>query len=115
MLIVLILLCLCSVSSASTGEINGTITREDSHAISHAFVILHNVAENDPEYHSHNWEALTDSNGEFSFTVQRGCYDVFVSAFAYEPYSKRVCVLGPSQISLKVKMKKSQHLYMFED
>ena len=110
---------LLGISSASystaTAEIDGALRADKPATLRGALVILHNIAENDPSFHSYNWEARVDPDGQFSLRVLPGCYDVFISAVWLDPYATRVCVPDGAKAKLKAKMRESRNVWLAED
>jgi hypothetical protein len=82
--------------------LKGVVTSEDGAALRATFVFLH-------DYLSHDWEMSTEADGGFSFVLDPGCYDIFVSNAAFLPFSKRICVQGESGSVLRIKVRKDPH------
>jgi len=91
--------------------IEGTLTGESGAPVRGAYVLVHdNSPSNSSQNVAQNWEMRTGAEGHFSFDVQVGCYDVFVSETRYLPHSERVCIDDGHNVELKLKMKADQHL-----
>lgn len=88
-----------SVSAANDARIVGFVTG-DQGAVA-AFVLVRDC----DQIGSHNWETQTGADGKFEFKVSPGCYDVFISAPKFHPYSKRIHVNGGSTGSVRVRIK----------
>ena len=89
----------------------GNVSREDGRSIRDAFVLVHDNSAGAPEYVSQNWQMRTKDDGEFSFTIEPGCYDIFVSATLFFPFSQRLCV-DERTPALKIKLKADPHPHL---
>ena len=72
-------------------------------SVNGAFVLLRDIESPSQEFVSKNWEMQTESDGHFSFVVQPGCYDLFVSSNDSLPFSKRMCVEAKNSV-LEIKL-----------
>ena len=91
--------------------VKGAVIREDGTGIKAAFVLLRDYEPQNPAaYVSDKWETRTEKDGSFSFIVQPGCYDVFVSANAlFFPFTQRICIQPQPTPALKIKLKADPH------
>jgi len=113
-----ILLFTSTAIPGSRTTIDGSLTGETGASIRGAYVLLHDFTASPVQgtsYASQNWETRTGSDGLFSFNVQAGCYDVFVSATWFHPHSERVCVQDGGNIKLNLKLKTSRQAMLRVD
>jgi hypothetical protein len=52
------------------------------------------------------WHMKTNSQGEFSFFVPSGCYDVLLSSQSFHPAVKRICLESGEVKRLSIKLKR---------
>jgi len=83
-------------------SLRGTVTASGK-SVNGAFVLLRDIESPSQEFVSKNWEMQTESDGHFSFVVQPGCYDLFVSSNDSLPFSKRMCVEAKNSV-LEIKL-----------
>jgi hypothetical protein len=103
-----ILLILSTAPLLSQGNkpstLKGIVTREDGAGLRGANVFLR-------DYQSGTqWEMHTEADGGFSFVVDPGCYDIFVSNPVFLPFSKRICVQAESSSIFRLKLRADPHL-----
>ncbi len=112
-----VLLFSVTATSSTTTTIEGSLTTESGAPIRGAMVLVHDFSAlgSQATYVSQNWEARTGDDGLFSFKVQSGCYDFFVSATWFLPHSGRVCVQDGHSAKLKLKMKADGHVMLREE
>jgi hypothetical protein len=97
--------------SRGPATLNGVLTKEDATAIKGAFVLVRDYEKTSQNYVANKWETQTEANGKFSFVLQPGCYDIFISANTYFlPFSRRICIQGERSSMLKVKLKADPQL-----
>jgi len=58
---------------------------------------------------SHDWQMRTEADGVFSFVLDPGCYDIFVSNAVFLPFSKRICVQAERSPVFKIKLRADPH------
>jgi hypothetical protein len=83
--------------------LKGRVTNQDGAALraTHVFV---------RDYQSGTqWEMQTESDGGFSFVVDPGCYDIFISSGMSLPFSKRICVQAESNSVFKISLRADPH------
>jgi hypothetical protein len=89
--------------------LKGAVVGEDGAGIKAVFVLVRDFDASNQEYVSNKWETRTGADGTFSFVIQSGCYDIFVSANElFFPFAKRICIRS-QPTSLKVKLKANPH------
>lgn len=86
------------------------IVSGDGNRINAAFVLIRDYQSPAPGYGAGKWQTETESDGTFSVLIQPGCFDIFISATLYTPYSKRFCIEANHPPLFKIKMKKDPHL-----
>jgi len=93
-------------ADAGTSEtrLEGVI-KSDGSPVNRALVVVHDLQQRNPQYVSAKWETYT-TNGSFTFRVDVGCYDLFVSARDFKPHTRRVCIRQSEIKSLKVNLKR---------
>jgi hypothetical protein len=87
------------------------VVGEDGAGIKAAFFLVRDfdASNQEQDYVSNKRETRTGADGSFSFVIQSGCYDIFVSANElFYPYAKRICIRS-QPTSLKVKLKANPH------
>jgi len=92
-----------------TVTMQGTLIGESGAPVRGAYVLVHEYYPSNSQNVAQNWEMRADAEGRFSFNVQVGCYDVFVSEVRFLPQSQRVCVNDAHNVALKVRMKADPH------
>jgi hypothetical protein len=95
-------------AAGQTTTIEGFLAAADAGThINGAFVLLHDYTTlpSEPEYTSHNMEMRTGADGHFTFKVDAGCYDLFVSAMWFAPLSERICIRAGQTTKVKLRMK----------
>jgi hypothetical protein len=102
-----------SVAGLSQNDVQSTLkatvlTQEDR-PIADVYVLLHDYQISGRGQTSENWETRTQADGSFSFVVEPGCYDLFVSKGAMLPYSQRICVGSQLVSSLRIKLHPDPH------
>jgi hypothetical protein len=87
-------------------NIKGVVTKEDGKAVEGAFVLVRDYQQLSSGYIADKWESRTAADGSFSFAIENGCYDIFVSSNAMLlPFSERVCIEVERNQVLKIKLK----------
>ena len=104
-----------AATSSTMTAVEGVLTGESSGAIRGAYVLVHDSSPGSSQYVAQNWEMRTGEDGRFSFKLPSGCYDFFVSATFFFPYSDRVCVHDGRNDLLKLKLKADKHVRLTED
>ena len=109
--ILLALVLVPMVSQAnSTANMKGVVTKEDGKAVEGAFVLVRDYQQLSRGYIAEKWESRTAADGSFSFAIETGCYDIFVSSNALSlPFSERVCIEAERNQALKIKLKADPH------
>jgi len=99
------------VSQANpAANMKGVVTKQDGKPEEGAFVLVRDYQQLSRGYVAEKWESRTAADGSFSFAIEAGCYDIFVSSNAlFLPFSERVCIEAESNQALKVKLKADPH------
>jgi hypothetical protein len=97
------------IQASSAVTIQGTLTGESGVPVRGAYVLVHEYYPSNSQNVAQNWEMRADAQGHFSFDVQVGCDDVFISETRFFPHSERVCVDDGHNVALKLKMKADPH------
>lgn len=104
---VAVLLALCSAPLLSQENkhltFKGIVTREDGAALRSAHVFLRDYQAGT------QWEMSTEADGRFSFVVDPGCYDIFVSQAMFLPFSRRICLQAESKSIFRLKLRADPH------
>ena len=88
----------------------GVVTRQDGTGIKAAFVLVRDYQSPPEGYVAQKWETRTDTDGSFSFVMEPGCYDIFVSATAqFFPFSQRICIQAEHSEVFKVRLNPDPH------
>ena len=88
----------------------GVVTRQDGTGIKAAFVLLRDYQSPSEGYVAQKWETRTEADGSFSFVMEPGCYDIFVSATAlFLPFSQRICIQDEHSEVFKIKLNPDPH------
>ena len=88
----------------------GVVTRQDGSGIKAAFVLVRDYQSPSEGYVASRWETRTETDGSFSFVMQPGCYDIFVSATAlFLPFSQRICLQAEHSEVFKIKLNLDPH------
>lgn len=107
-IVVPLLLVAVASAASDTATIEGFLAATDAgNRINWAFVLLHDYTsvKSEAEYTSHDMELRTGPDGHFTFRVEPGCYDLFVSAMWFAPLSRRVCVRKGQTARIKLGLK----------
>jgi hypothetical protein len=96
----LVLLTLCTFPLLSQESnpltLKGVVVRQDGTGLGAAYVSVRDYqAGTQREMH-------TEADGGFSFVVDPGCYDVFISQAVFLPFSQRICVKGKTFLRLRL-------------
>ena len=91
------------LSQDKPSTLKGIVTREDGAGLRAAYVFLRDYQAGT------QWEMHTEANGGFSFVVDPGCYDIFVSNPMFLPFSKRICIQAESTSVYKLKLRADPH------
>jgi len=90
--------------------IKGVVARQDGSGIKGAFVLVRDYQSPSEGYVAQKWETRTETNGSFSFVMEPGCYDIFVSATGlFLPFSQRICIQAERSGVFKIKLKPDPH------
>ena len=88
----------------------GVVTRQDGSGIKGAFVLVRDYQSPSEDYVAQDWETRTETDGSFSFVMDPGCYDIFVSATAqFLPFSQRICIQAERSKLFKIKLNPDPH------
>jgi hypothetical protein len=104
-------LCISSISARPQSEIVGQVTDSEGAVLAKARVLLHwdpsgsTVGLMDNIGTKQDVTALTDANGNYSFTVPPGFYDVFVSAMSFTPASAKIRVKQGHRATFNTKLR----------
>ncbi|MGB6988896.1 MAG: carboxypeptidase-like regulatory domain-containing protein [Candidatus Sulfotelmatobacter sp.] len=100
---VLLTLCTPLPSQEKPSTLKGIVTREDGTGLRAAYVFLRDYQAGT------QWEMHTEADGGFSFVVDPGCYDIFVSQAVFLPFSNRLCVQAESRSTFRLKLRADPH------
>jgi hypothetical protein len=85
-----VLLTLCTFPLLSQESkpltLKGVVVRQDGTGLRDAYVFVRDYQAGT------QWETHTEADGGFSFVVEPGCYDIFISQAGFLPFSQRICV-----------------------
>jgi|SRR5579885_1494038 len=104
-----------SISQSEPVGISGLVLKPDGQPITGAFIVVRDYQQTDPAHISDSWQSRTGEQGNFSFAVPRGCYDIFVSAnLRFLPSAQRVCTQSGAPV-LRIKLKADPHPILLQD
>jgi hypothetical protein len=83
--------------------LKGVVTREDGTGLRAAYVFVRDYQAGT------QWEMHTEADGGFSFVVDPGCYDIFISQAVFLPFSQRICVQAKSNPIFRLRLRADPH------
>jgi Carboxypeptidase regulatory-like domain len=102
-----VLLTLCTFPLLSQESkpltLKGIVARQDGTGLRAAYVFVRDYQAGT------QWEMHTEADGSFSFVVDPGCYDIFISQAIFLPFSQRICVQSESNPIFRVRLRADPH------
>jgi Carboxypeptidase regulatory-like domain len=79
--------------------LEGSVVRQDGTGLGAAHVFVRDYQAGT------QWEMRTEGGGGFSFVVDPGCYDIFISQAVFLPFFQRVCVHAGSNPIFRLRLR----------
>jgi hypothetical protein len=102
-----VLLTLCTFPLLSQESkpltLKGVVVRQDGTGLRAAHVFVRDYQAGT------QWEMYTEADGGFSFVVDPGCYDIFISQAVFLPFSQRICVQAESNPIFRLRLRADPH------